>query len=91
MPADLCDDIGLVDKANTFMASKSRINDDRMMRVRPEGSKYVADKFSVLERERMLGFPDGYVSEACKFRLQHCFCDGGKRLTRACLVGERSG
>ena len=51
-------------KANTFMASKTRINDDRMIKVRKlEGTeKYILDHFSVEEREKMLGLPVGYVS-----------------------------
>ena len=52
-------------KANTFMASKGRINDERMVKTRPIGNtRYEKGHFSALERERMLGFPEGYVQGA---------------------------
>ena len=50
-------------KANTLMASKSRIDDDRMMKVKPQDGKFLIDHFSVSEREQMLGLPVKYVSE----------------------------
>jgi len=49
-------------KANTFMASKRRLKDERMMKVRSHGSRFEQSHFSVLERERMMGFPDNYTS-----------------------------
>ena len=53
------------DKANTFMASSSRIDDERMYKIRPTGgSRYECAYYSTLERERMLGYPEGYVSGA---------------------------
>ena len=55
-------------KANTFMASKSRLDDQpRMMKVKEVGhKKFEVGSFSVNERERMLGYPDGYVMRAGK-------------------------
>lgn len=55
-------------KANTFMASKSRLDDQpRMMKVKEVGDKkFEVSSFSVSERERMLGYPDGYVMRAGK-------------------------
>ena len=48
----------LVPKANTFMASKVRIDDARMIKVkRGVDNNYYIDTYSVSERERMLGFP----------------------------------
>ena len=53
------------DKANTFMASSSRIDDERMYKIRPTGGgRYECAYYSTLERERMLGYPEGYVSGA---------------------------
>jgi hypothetical protein len=58
-------------RANTFMASEGRINDrPRMLVVKKykAGTKgkqdYVGRTYTVRERERMLGFPDGYVEHA---------------------------
>jgi hypothetical protein len=56
----------IIPKANTFMASKVRIDDDRMIKVKRKGDGYYIDKYSVSERERMLGLPIGYVSKAVK-------------------------
>ncbi len=56
----------MIPKANTFMASKVRIDDDRMIKVREVGDKWVIDKYSVSERERMSGLPVGYVRMALK-------------------------
>jgi site-specific DNA-cytosine methylase len=44
------------------MASKRRLKDERMMKVRSHGSRFEQSHFSVLERERMMGFPDNYTS-----------------------------
>ena len=58
------DETGLI-KALTFMASKSRLDDKRMVKVkRREDGKFEVGHFSALDRERMLGFPEGYVSGA---------------------------
>lgn len=58
-------------KVNTFLASKGRINDEpRMVKVKPlESGRYEKGYFSSLERERMLGFPEGYVQGA----VEHLF------------------
>lgn len=50
------------EKANTFLASKGRIDDSRMLKK----NRNTREKgyLSVLERERMLGFPEGYVERA---------------------------
>ena len=58
--------IVIIPKTNTFMASKARIDDDRMMKVRKVGKKYEVGTYSVCERERMLGLPVGYVGKAVK-------------------------
>jgi hypothetical protein len=53
------------DKANTFLASKMRLDSDSMLKMKAKGRKrYIKGYYSVLERERMLGFPDGYVKNA---------------------------
>jgi len=52
-------------KACTFMASKSRLDDDRMLVFRqdPCGSgKFTKRSINTEERGRMMGFPDKYVS-----------------------------
>lgn len=52
-------------KVLTFLASKVRINDDRMEKVKPlGGNNYEKGYFSALERERMLGFPEDYAKGA---------------------------
>ena len=52
-------------KANTFMASKSRLDDKpRMLKVRKENGQFVESTFSVYEREIMLGLPKRYVEDA---------------------------
>lgn len=55
-------------KANTFLASLSRIDDDRMIKCKLDGSsgrnsssKYQIETYSVAEREKMMGLPKGYV------------------------------
>jgi len=54
---------GLVGKANTFMASKSRLDDDRMLKVRPrtDGPGFLKSYITANEREVMMGFPRNYV------------------------------
>ena len=58
-------------KANTFMASKSRLDDDRMKVAKAIAGErnYLVRSFTVAERETMIGLPKGYVSEACKTNL----------------------
>ena len=56
---------GKLNKTNTFLASKARLDDDRMLKMKKRGdNQFLKGHFSVLERERMLGFPEGYVQEA---------------------------
>lgn len=56
-------------KVLTFLASKGRINDDRMIKVKPlPNDKFEKGHFSALERERMMGFPEGYVQGAGALR-----------------------
>lgn len=61
------DNFGL--KANTFMASLGRIDDERMCTVRKklnrsENTTYHWRRISVRERERMMGYPESYVEGA---------------------------
>ena len=53
-------------KANAFLASSSRIDDRRMMgKYQSNASgKYTVKSYSISERERMMGLPVGYVSDA---------------------------
>jgi hypothetical protein len=53
-------------KANTFMATTSRIDDDRMVKVKVDGDKFILSTYSVREREIMIGLPEGYVQKAMK-------------------------
>ena len=56
-------------KANTFLASLSKIDDDRMLKYTTGDSDSGAkkeDHYSVSEREKMMGFPPGYVSKPMK-------------------------
>jgi hypothetical protein len=50
------------------MASKDRLDDQpRMMKVKRIGLKeFEVGSFSISDRERMLGFPEGYVKAAGK-------------------------
>lgn len=57
-------------KANAFLASLSRIDDNRMMKYEIEdestskpNAQYLLKRYSVGERERMMGFPTGYVEK----------------------------
>jgi len=65
MPEEIGQAFPMAIKANTFMASKGRINDSRMMKVEQvrDSDRFVIKTFSVREREIMLGLPVGYVSE----------------------------
>jgi hypothetical protein len=57
-------------KANTFMASLTRIDDSRMMKVKEVDGQYIIDTYSVREREVMLGLPKGYVEDVVKALFQ---------------------
>jgi hypothetical protein len=49
------------------MASKSRIDDMRMMKIREVSfGKFIKSSYSVSEREKMMGLPVGYVSNPMK-------------------------
>jgi hypothetical protein len=50
-------------KANCFMASKGRLNDDRMYvyKLNKDGT-YQVRPMHLVERERLMGLPEGYVS-----------------------------
>lgn len=60
-------------KANTLLASLTRIDDDRMMKAKlvdqqsadhqSRRTKIIVEPYSVAERERMMGFEAGYVSK----------------------------
>ena len=55
-------------KANTLLASLTRIDDDRMMKAKLSDqqsgrTKIIVEPYSVAERERMMGFEAGYVSK----------------------------
>jgi hypothetical protein len=54
-------------KANTFLASLSKIDDDRMLKYSTgdSGAKK-EDHYSVSEREKMMGLPPGYVGKPLK-------------------------
>ena len=46
------------------MASRTRIDDERMTKVKPtEDGRYLKSTYSVKEREIMMGLPEGYVSK----------------------------
>ena len=53
-------------KANTFLASKSRVDDERMQKVKYDDNKrhYAVETFTTNDREIMLGFPKGYVEKS---------------------------
>lgn len=61
-------------KAPGLMASKARLDDDPRMLIfkeDPDGSQqrylyFLARTPNVAEREKLMGFPSGYVSEPCK-------------------------
>lgn len=63
----------MVIKANTFMATTSKIDDGRMIKVKKDGDKFILSTYSVREREIMIGLPEGYVQKA----MEHIF----KKLT----------
>jgi len=51
------------------MALKSKLDDERMIKVKKDGNKYIRDTYSVREREVMMGLPEGYVQKA----IEHLF------------------
>jgi hypothetical protein len=60
-------------KANTFMASLMRIDDERMTVVKKsETGGFVGRSMMVVERERMMGFPEAYVSAPRKYIAWMC-------------------
>jgi hypothetical protein len=53
-------------KANAFLASSSRIDDDRMLKYKisdAANKKFLRVTYSVGEREKMMGLPIGYVQD----------------------------
>mmetsp|Transcript_4758 Transcript_4758/g.10215 ORF Transcript_4758/g.10215 Transcript_4758/m.10215 type:complete len:375 (+) Transcript_4758:131-1255(+) len=53
-------------KSNSFLASLSNIDDDRMVKYKLDGTsgrkkKYHIETYSITEREKMMGLPAGYV------------------------------
>ena len=52
-------------KANTFLASLTKIDDDRMLKY-STGDQIELESYSVSERERMMGLPPSYVSGPLK-------------------------
>lgn len=66
----------MVIKANTFMASTGRIDDDRMITAQQEGQKYVLNTYSVKDREKMIGLPPGYIQTAMKNLFQKLTTEG---------------
>ncbi len=52
-------------KANTFLASLTKIDDDRMLKY-STGDQIKLESYSVSERERMMGLPPSYVSGPLK-------------------------
>lgn len=56
----------LIVKANTFLASLTKIDDDRMLKYSTGDigrTKIKLEHYSVAERERMMGLPNRYVSK----------------------------
>lgn len=53
-------------KANTFLASLTKIDDGRMLKYSTEDSGIKLGHYSVREREKMMGLPPGYVSKPVK-------------------------
>jgi site-specific DNA-cytosine methylase len=52
----------MITKAQGLMASSSRIDDDRMNLYMKRNGRYYKRKTNVMERERLMGFPEGYVA-----------------------------
>lgn len=67
------DEMNMTVKSNAFLASLSRIDDNRMMKYKKDNSsasaastKYKIETYSVGERERMMGLPQSYVGKPLK-------------------------
>ena len=62
-------DVNTTVKANTFLASSSRIDDKRMLKYKVDADSqkpkqlHHCETYSVGERERMMGLPIGYVQQ----------------------------
>jgi hypothetical protein len=62
-------DLNTTVKANTLLASLSKIDDDRMLKYKVDvgieqpKNRYHRETYSVSERERMMGLPIGYVQQ----------------------------
>mmetsp|Transcript_2588 Transcript_2588/g.4979 ORF Transcript_2588/g.4979 Transcript_2588/m.4979 type:complete len:491 (-) Transcript_2588:471-1943(-) len=71
-PADAYDSFNSVNqpfiyKANTFLASSSRLDDIRMLKVKlTDNGNFQRGFYSVSDREKMMGFPVGYVENVVK-------------------------
>lgn len=68
----LLDDDPIVFKSNAFLASPSTIDDTRMQSKYKEDTTAPADKYSietysVAEREKMMGLPEGYIEKPLKY------------------------
>lgn len=69
-PVKIVDPDLLFVKANTFLASKGKLDDSRMMTVKKieNGStRYQVGTYSILDREKMMGYPSGYIWKAVLF------------------------
>ena len=82
-------------KANTFMASESRIDDDRMMKVCQGGQnkgrmpEFELARYSVGHHKWMLGLPANYIKgpiDALFQKLQECFKSSNWTLDEDCHV-----
>ncbi|GAX09310.1 hypothetical protein FisN_32Hh006 [Fistulifera solaris] len=78
-------------KANTFMASKARLKDDRMHVFKRceignngsrRGREYLTRAFNVTERERMMGYPEGCVSRPVSMLFEILWSHGYFRLNK---------
>jgi hypothetical protein len=69
-PVKIIDPDILFVKANTFLASKGKLDDSRMMTVKKIENgctKYQVGTYSILDREKMMGYPSGYIWNAVIF------------------------
>lgn len=60
------DSAHLTVKANTFLASLTKIDDDRMLKYSTGAGDFKLESYSVSEREKMMGLPPSYVSGPLK-------------------------
>ena len=82
LPGNILDEgRDMIAKANTFMASKSRIDERgsfRMYTFKKEpdetSQKYLGRPLTAEEREKMMGYPPGYVSKTGESRRQFRLC-----------------